>query len=132
MPYKEIDHTADWALNVWADSLVELLCEAARGMNLLSGTKLLLAPRQTRPLTIDGMDAESLLVNFLSELLFYGENERLAFDTFDLKMDDFSLRGQVLGATIASQEKEIKAVTYHHLMVTQTERGWETTIVFDV
>ena len=36
------------------------------------------------------------------------------------------------GGTLRSQEKEIKAVTFHNLEVRESERGLEVEIVFDV
>jgi SHS2 domain-containing protein len=38
----------------------------------------------------------------------------------------------MLGAPVESQGKEIKAVTYHNLVIQKTQQGFETTIVFDV
>ncbi|MFQ5615654.1 MAG: archease [Anaerolineales bacterium] len=130
--FQEIEHTADWALNVWAPNLTELFVQAAQGMYTLSGTHLQSGPRLARSLTVDGDDSESLLVNFLSELLFFGEQDGFAFDSFDLSLGKERLHARIEGAQIASQQKEIKAVTYHNLEVRSTQRGLEVTIVFDV
>jgi SHS2 domain-containing protein len=72
------------------------------------------------------------LVAFLSELVYYQEQENLAFDTFDLRVAAQWLKVGMEGAPIASVEKAIKAVTYHNLKVEKTLEGFETTIVFDV
>ncbi len=130
--YQEIDHTADWALNVWAPDFEQLLSVAAEGMYVLSDTRLQDAPRVSRSLTVHGIDAEGLLVNFLTELLYLGEDETLGFDRFALRLENNVLHVRVEGARIARQEKEIKAVTYHNLYVRESERGLEVTIVFDV
>ncbi len=130
--YTEIDHTADWALMVWAPDLSSLMAQAAQGMYWLMETSLQPGPRQERIIVLDGNDAESLLVGFLSELLYLGESEALAFDSFDLSIQDLRLSARVSGAPMAEQKKEIKAVTYHNLVVEQTARGLRTTIVFDV
>ena len=130
--YLEIEHTADWALTVWAPDLTGLLEQAARGMDTLSGVVLKSAPRVTRELSITGYDPEHLLVKFLTDILFIGEEEGLGFDTFELSIQDLHLQAQISGAPIASQQKEIKAVTYHDLRIESNPRGLETTIVFDV
>jgi SHS2 domain-containing protein len=39
---------------------------------------------------------------------------------------------EVEGAPVAAIARDIKAVTYHNLVVRETERGLEATIVFDV
>ena len=130
--FQEIDHTADWALHVWAPDLVALFAQAARGMYCLSGMQLRASPRLTRVLNVQGHDSETLLVNFLMELLFLGEQEDLGFDKFDLSLEEYSLEARLVGAPIASQQKEIKAVTYHNLDINSGPRGLEVTITFDV
>ena len=133
MGFEEVSHTADWSARVWAEDLPSLFQEAARAMNALSGTAAGTGPRVKRTFEADGPDAESLLVAFLSELLYYQEQENLAFDTFALfEVKSDTLNVEMEGAQIASSEKAIKAVTYHNLKIEKTPQGFETTIVFDV
>ncbi len=130
--YFEIEHTADWALTVFAPDLAGLLEQAARGMTSLSGVALLPEPRGVRVLSVVGYDPEHLLVKFLTEILYFGEEDGIGFDEFAVTLDNLSLTATLTGAPIASQQKEIKAVTYHNLHIQTTDRGLETTIVFDV
>jgi SHS2 domain-containing protein len=135
--YKEKPHTADWELKVWAPSLPELFAQAAQGMYALSGAQMEEGSQIRRPLDLQAADLETLLVSFLDELLFLGEQESLAFGRFDLQIDEVSgngctLQGSVYGARLAHLAKEIKAVTYHNLSVERTQRGFEVNIVFDV
>lgn len=132
MGFEEIPHTADWALRVWADDLPGLLAQAARGMNWLSGAELSDGPRERRVFEADSADAESLLVAFLSELVYYAEQENLGFDAFDIRIFDFRLSANMQGAPLKSLKKAIKAVTWHHLEIEKTSRGLEVVIVFDV
>jgi SHS2 domain-containing protein len=131
--YQEIEHTADWQLKAWAVDIPHLFEQAALGMYDLSGVQLAPEPRVTQDLSLDAPDREILLVDFLSELLYLGETENLGFDDFDLQVEDAVLHAKIKGATIQSQTKEIKAVTYHNLKI---EKGpddvWEVNIVFDV
>ena len=130
--YQEIEHTADWALHVWAPDLPALLAEAARGMYALSQTLLTPDFRVSREFELAYQDDESLLVDFLSELLFFGEDENLAFDGFQIELTATTCKFSVVGASIQKQSKEIKAVTFHDLAVQETENGLEVTIIFDV
>ncbi len=130
--YCELEHTAEWELEVWAPYLVTLLAGAARGRYSISGTRLQTDPYLTRELEVSAYDPESTLVTFLEELLYLGEMESLGFDKFDLKLTDGKLLAKLGGAPLASQEKEIKAVTYHNLKIRETKRGFEVNIVFDV
>jgi SHS2 domain-containing protein len=132
MGFEEISHTADWSARVWAHDLPSLFIEAARAMNSLSGTVIGAGPRVARTFASKGPDVESLLVAFLSELVYYQEQENLAFDVFDLRVAGQWLKVEMEGAPIASVEKAIKAVTYHNLRIQRTTEGFETTIVFDV
>ncbi len=132
MPFEEVPHTADWCLRVRAASLDELFIEAARGMNALAGTRPARGPRTKRTFTCEAQDHESLLVSFLSELLYLGEQEKLAFDEFQLAMSGDHLDASVTGAPMRSTGKIIKAVTYHNLQIQRTEAGYEVEIVFDV
>jgi SHS2 domain-containing protein len=153
MGFEEISHTADWSVRVWAQDLPSLFAESARAMNSLSGTRIGNGPRVKRTFESEAPDTESLLVAFLSELVYCQEQENLAFDRFELQVGEPALplsstsgtivsgaavsKGQTLnvemeGAQIASIDKAIKAVTYHNLQIKETELGFETTIVFDV
>jgi len=130
--YREVAHTADWELEVWAADLPGLLQQAALGMYALAGVRLQPGPRRTCSLTLQGLDDEDLLVKFLSELLYLGNQQGLAFDTFNLYMDSGSLNARLGGAPIASQDKEIKAVTYHQLAIRRGPHGLAANVVFDV
>ena len=130
--FREIAHTADWELQVWAPNLSSLLEQAARGMYVLAGTRLKTGPRLDRKMDLQTADRESLLVEFLAELLCLGEVEGLGFDTFDLTLEKDVLHARLNGAPVESQIKEIKAVTSHNLTIRETERGLEANIVFDV
>ncbi len=130
--YREREHTADWEIFVWAPDLEILFAQAATGMYQLMGARLRPAPRAVRSLDLEAMDHESLLVTFLDELLYIGEQEGLAFDQFDLEIDSLRLKGQAEGAELMAQDKEIKAVTYHNLKLRNTSDGFAINIVFDV
>ena len=130
--HREIEHTADWELEVWAPDLPALMEEAARGMYELMGVEVSEESRCHRQIELLADDREQLLVSFLGELLFLVEDEDLAFDGFLLKVDDSSLVARLEGGSIVSRSKEIKAVTYHRLEISETKRGLETSIIFDV
>ncbi len=130
--FRERPHTADWALEVWAPDLIGLLRQAARGMYALMHARLQSDPREVYRFELAAPDRETLLVTFLSELLYFTQRDDVGFDTFDLALEAERLTAEVKGAPIEAIAKEIKAVTYHNLAVRETERGLEATIVFDV
>jgi SHS2 domain-containing protein len=130
--FTEIGHTADWALKVWAPDLPTLFRMAAEGMYSLTETTLEGQPRIERTIEIEGTDTEDMLVSFLAELLYLSESEGFGFDQFQVSLRDSTLQAVVYGAPIAEQKKEIKAVTYHNLLIRRTPAGFSVTIVFDV
>jgi SHS2 domain-containing protein len=131
--FREHAHTADWELEVWAPDLAGLLEQAARGMYALSGVQLTGVLPDERLLTLQASDAEGLLVRFLTELLWYQQEEQLGFDHFSIQVDgNCNLRAHLVGKPILKFDKEIKAVTYHNLAVRATSKGLRVNIVFDV
>jgi SHS2 domain-containing protein len=130
--YREIEHTADWELRVWGPDIVALLETAAQGMYALSQTRLVSGSKEVREFVITYDDQESLLVDFLTELLFIGEDEGIGFDKFKFDLCEDTLKTHAKGAPIENQTKEIKAVTYHELQIREVEGGLEVHIVFDV
>lgn len=136
--YREIEHTADWELEVWAQDLPGLLEQAARGMQHLAGLRQHTAPVHLLELQLTAADAESLLVAFLGELLFSIEQQQLGFSNFDLQVSPLpdhaglELHASLQGQPLLALDKEIKAVTYHRLKVQPTPAGLCTRIVFDV
>jgi len=129
--YREIAHTADWGLQVWAPDLLSLLETAAQGMYALMDMRLANEPRISSQIDLESSDIEGLLVQFLDELLFLGYQNQ-AYDRFYLHLDGCHLVGSLHGAPIAKQMKEIKAVTYHNLAVAATSTGYEVSLIFDV
>jgi len=145
--YEELEHTADWALRVWSADLPGLFAAAAQGMYALMETTLLPGERLERAFSLKGPDCESLLVAFLSELLYDGESQGAGYDEFQITLAQGSLAAESLaaeslaaeslsarlkGARIVSQNKEIKAVTFHNLNVQFQDGVYRVTIVFDV
>jgi len=132
--FKEIEHTADRALKIYGSNLQELLLNAAGGMNsLLARQDNECAAQEEKPVELDAVDAESLLVEWLSELAFWAETESLVFHKFDLhSVSPTHVKATVYGNRVAQLENHIKAVTYHNLKIVQTDEGLTATIVFDV
>lgn len=132
MGFEEIPHTADCAIRVWGSDMVSLFVDAARGMNSLAGATI--GPNRCirRKVSLSAMDPESLIVSFLTDLVFAQEQEKLGFNKFDLRINANHLSGVMEGSSLHSLIRPIKAVTYHNLGIRETSRGYEVEIVFDV
>ena len=132
--FEVVEHTADWALHVAGRDWQQLLVYAAQGMNsLLVADPAAVPLDEERHLELEADDAESLLVDWLSELAYWAETEQLIFHQFDLaEVTPTTLKATVRGGRAAELQKHIKAVTYHNLEIVETTNGLETTVVFDV
>jgi SHS2 domain-containing protein len=134
MGFEEVEHTADRALRIFGINLRELMISAAQGMTqLMVGNASKISTEIEKSIELQAVDAESLLVEWLSELAYWAETEMLIFKKF--RITDVSatrLQATVSGGKAAELEKHIKAVTYHNLEIIQTPKGLEATIVFDV
>ena len=141
--FEEIPHTADWSFRAFGKDLRELFENAAFAIFALEGgTSRDLerdaqarehANETARVVAVRAMDYESLLVNWLTELLWLQESHHETYQRFHIEtLSPTALRAQVFGTPMTGLDKIIKAVTYHNLKIAQTARGWEAVVVVDV
>jgi SHS2 domain-containing protein len=134
MTFEEVEHTADRALRIHGRNLAELFVNAAAGMNslvLASGCEVL--GSVAKPIELEAIDAESLLVAWLSELAFWAETEALVFNRFDfIELSPARLKAVAHGSPVRALEKHVKAVTFHNLAIRRGAEGLVVTVVFDV
>ncbi len=114
-------------------TLADLFINAAIGMYAVTVDAPHIQPHVERSIEVRGVDAETLLVNWLNELLYYTEVEDLVWGQFELvEFAPTHLRAIARGQTSLPLRKHIKAVTFHNLQIISTAEGYEVTIVFDV
>ncbi len=132
--YVVVEHTADWSLRIFGVDWPALLQHAAQGMSSLMVGELGAVPlTEQRIISLEAFDAETLLVDWLSELAYWAETEMLVFTEFELQQVAATrLLAVVRGGPVPELLKHIKAVTYHNLEIVRTDAGMEVTIVFDV
>jgi SHS2 domain-containing protein len=131
--FQEIEHTADWAFRAHGRDLAQLFANAARGMFELQAGAGSGETSVARGVAVSGVDRETLLVNWLNELLYLQETQHETYSRFEvLEISDMHLRALVHGRPSPAERKLIKAVTFHDLEVRRSEDGWEAAIVVDV
>jgi SHS2 domain-containing protein len=132
--YEEIPHTADWSFRAFGCDVRELFANAATALFAMEGAHAAKNASETaRAVKVNGMDYESLLVNWLSELLYLQEAHREVYHRVHIEtLSPTALRAQVFGMPLEGMDKVIKAVTYYNLKVQQTANGWEAVVVVDV
>jgi len=133
--YQALDHTADVSLRAWGPTLPALFEQAARGM-MAQMLNLTVVPRTLRRrVRVEAQDRESLLVEWLNELLYLREveGETLPYARVT-QLTDTMLEAEAEGGEVAEEAifHPIKATTYHELAIRETPAGYEAVIVFDV
>ena len=134
MGFEEVEHTADKALRIFGTNLTELFLSGAAGLTQLMAAEVSeISTEIEKSIELEAIDAESLLVEWLSELAYWAESEMLVFKEFRIKKATAThLQAKLFGGKTSMLEKHIKAVTYHNLKIIRTSKGLEATIVFDV
>ncbi len=130
--FKEVSHTADLAVEVWAPDLEGLLRCAAHALYHLLGVSGAAQSREKQQFSLELGDDESLLVSFLNELLYVYQQEGCVLKDFVFTHDSDKLVVDGWCELLDGESTEIKAATYHQMDIQSTERGLETIIVFDV
>jgi SHS2 domain-containing protein len=131
--FEEVEHTADIAIHVWGGDLAELFANAAYGMACQLADPDDVRLTVERSVELEAYDVETLLVDWLGELLYLSERDERVFTAFDvLEIAPTRLRAVARGGAVCAYRGHIKAVTFNELEIRRTETGYETTIVFDV
>jgi len=131
--FMEIEHTADIAIRVWGRDLAELFVNAAYGMACQLTDPDDVSKTLKRKIELEADDAEVLLVTWLGELLYLGEQDDCVFTSFDmLEITPTHLQAIVQGGLVQEHLAHIKAVTFSELEIVQDDEGYETIVVFDV
>ena len=133
-PYEEIEHTADWAFRIRGRTLAELFLNAAQAVCWPRGVAPEFEPSVGCEIEVEVVDRETLLVNWLNELLYLQETGGEAYNRFTIgEISDQRLRARVEGRPRQpSDANPIKAVTFHDLRITEGMDGFEVTVVVDV
>ena len=131
--FEEVEHTADLALKVHGHSLKEVFINAACGLFSLMADLESLSPSVSRQVYLEAPDRESLLVDWLNELLYLHEVEEEIYTRFEIEaLSPTALSAIIWGAKMRASKLTVKAATFHNLEISETEDGYLTTVVFDV
>jgi SHS2 domain-containing protein len=136
-PYEVLEHTADVGLRIYGGSLSELFANAGLGLMALGVEPREFADKERLTLAATGADVEQLLVNWLSEILYWMDTDGWAFTRFVvLQCTHTSVNAEGWGErrdeTSRTRAVAVKAVTYHQLLVQETPDGFEATVYFDI
>ncbi len=137
MTFEILEHTADVGLRLTANSPEALFEDGASGLNHVLGISNV-RKENKRSVKLDPAPLDLLLNNWLTELLSLFDNEQFVFgDTVVHSVSeeeglDSTIFGETLDIDRHQPASEIKAVTYHKLMVENTNNEWKGRVIFDL
>ncbi|AKB17060.1 MULTISPECIES: archease [unclassified Methanosarcina] len=139
--YEYLEHTADIKFLAYGNTLEEVFENAALAMfNVIIDTGKV-SGETARDVYLKSPDLESLLVDWLSELLYLFEVDEVVFWKFRVEEiraeeGECSIKARASGEKYYPEshpfETEIKAVTYNQLELKKTAEGWKAQIVVDI
>jgi len=137
--FEIFEHTADIGLRVEADSLEQLFAEAARGVaSLIIENPAAIEPRRTVTIDLEAEDLDGLFIDWLRELIFRFETEKLLLNECRVQILDRNCRlraecrGEFADWSRHLPDNELKAVTYHGFRIGEVANQWEAEVIFDI
>jgi protein archease len=137
LPFRLLEHTADIGFEAFGATRQDVFRNAARALMHLMVDLDTIAPREGKPLGAEASDMPSLLVNWLSEILYLFDAEGWLFR--DFQFDALTERGLTAVARGEKFDRRkhqvkllVKAVTYHQLDLMETAEGWRAQVYVDI
>ena len=131
---EELAHTAEVGLRLRAGSPEALFACAARGMfGLLHTQATTTRLENNRVVAIESIDRESLLVDWLNELLFLYATTGALYECEVARWSPTYMEAILTGCTPQTPPSmEIKAVTHHQVRVAEIDQEWVAEVYFDI
>ncbi len=132
-----IEHTSDVGIRAYGQSMATVFENSALGMVSLMLDLEKIRPERRVRLEARGRDRDSLLVAWLSEVLYQVETEGWALASFEVSaLTDTAVEGWGTGEPLQPARHvtgmEIKAPTHHMLELKERDGLWTARAIFDV
>ncbi|HEX2253625.1 MAG TPA: archease [Thermoanaerobaculia bacterium] len=141
MSWRFLEHTADVGCELAAPDRDALYAEALAAFTDTITPRDGVEPRLSRHLELTARDAESLLVDWLGELLYVFETENLLCHHAEVRVTD-AADGLALAAEVHGEPYDperhpvkvlVKGVTWHQLHAAPRADGsWTARVIFDI
>ena len=135
MAYEFLSHTADVKVRAWGSTIESAFMESAMALKETICGSIEIAPVDRRRIRVEGRDRESLLYNFLEEILFLLDAEAFMVAVVsDIRLANGFLEAELAGSGAGGYDfaNSVKAVTYSEMTVKQYAGGWVAEFVLDV
>jgi SHS2 domain-containing protein len=137
MAYKIINHTADVGLFIYGSDMKQLFSNAAYSLlSLIIKPEIVLAKTE-RYVSVYADNYESLLIEWLNELIYLFDAEHILFSKFQINhLSNNKLIAICYGEKINrfrhNIKREVKAATYHMLKIDKQKLGYRAQVIFDL
>ncbi len=134
MKFKFLEHTADIKFQAFGSSIEKVFKNSALAMFSAMSKEEVKKTKNFR-FEVEGKDYESLLYNFLEELLYLFDSEHFFLSGFkSLKIKGMKLEAEIFGDDAKNYDIgiDVKAVTYNEMFVKEENRKWISQVVLDV
>jgi SHS2 domain-containing protein len=143
MPYHYLEEigTADIAFEATGRDLPELFMAAADAtMNVMIDNLDAIESRETRHIELSNDQIDMLLFDFLQELIYFKDAERLLLRVRDVQIKErdqiYLLKAKAAGEPLDvarhHQRADVKAVTLHDFSVEKENSGWKARVLLDI
>ena len=134
---KFLDHSGDSGLQVWGDSIENVFTISAKGMFSIITESKDIKPEKEYSVSLQADSNSDLLVYWLNHLNFlFSTNGFLLSQIKRISVQKFTLKAFINGAVFSSEKheilREIKAVTYHQLILEKQNNSWFAQVIFDL
>jgi len=134
--FEIVGHTADVGIKAYGADISQAFTNAARALFSLITELDDVEEILHRDIELTAPDEESLLVDWLNELIYLFDTENIVFKRFDVtKLNDTQLKARSYGEKVDSSKHRlkigVKAATYHMLKVAKGD-GCQVQVLFDI
>ena len=134
--FEIVDHTADVGIIAYGADIRQAFANAAKALFSLITELENVEEALHRDIELTATDQESLLVEWLNELIYLFDTENVIFKRFDIvQLDRTQLKARIYGEKVDRAKHEIKtgvkAATYHMLKVDKDD-GCKVQVIFDI
>jgi SHS2 domain-containing protein len=135
--FEILEHTADLGFRVTASTLPELFAAAGEALVAVALDPSRAEQKQEYPIETTGEDYESLLVNWLNEVVYLLDGARVTPARLIVdELADSRVRGRAFGEPRDNAKHPhrivVKAATYHQLRLERSGGQWRAEVFLDI
>jgi len=132
--YKILEHIGDLKILVLGKTKKDLFKNALRAMAEILSSEINSSKKIKRIIKVNSYDLNSLLVDFLNEVLFLTQINKEVYKYLNfLKFNNNEIKAEIKGQKVKRFNNDIKAVTYHNLKIERDKNKiLKAEITFDI